>query len=115
MLFETRLQSAQDLHGLLDGRLVDINLLEATGKRVVFLEHAAEFVKRRRADALQLARRQRRLEQVGSVERATRSRTRTNDRVNLIDEQNTVWIRFHLLEHCFQALLEVAAVFGTGQ
>jgi hypothetical protein len=44
VLFEARLQATQDLHGLLHGRLVHVDLLEAAAQRVVFLEDATDSV-----------------------------------------------------------------------
>ena len=84
-------------------------------QRMVLLEHAAEFRERGRADALQLAVRQGRLEQVRGVERAARGRTGADDRVDLVDEQDAVRRVLQLLQHGLQALLEVAAVLGAGQ
>jgi hypothetical protein len=56
----------------LDRRLDDVDLLEAPRQRAVLLEDAAVLLERGRADALQLARGQRGLEQVGRVQRAAR-------------------------------------------
>ena len=115
MFFEARLEAAQNLDGLLDRRLVDVHFLETAGERMVFFEHAAEFRVRGRADAFQLAIRQCRFQQVGGVQRAARRRAGTDDGVDLVDEQDAVRIVLQLLEHGFQALFEVTAVFGTGQ
>ena len=115
MLFEAALQAAQNLHGLLDAGLGHVDLLESTRQRVVFLEDAAVFGVGGRADALELARGQRRLEQVGRVQRAARGRAGADQRVNLVDEQDGVGIAADLLEHALQALLEIAAVLGAGQ
>jgi hypothetical protein len=57
VLLEARLQALQDLHGLLDRGLVDVDLLEAPRQRVVLLEDAAVLVVGGRADALELRRR----------------------------------------------------------
>jgi hypothetical protein len=40
---------------------------------------------------------------------------RPDDGVDLVDEQDAVRIVLELLEHGFEALLEIAAVFGAGQ
>src|SRR3546814_9554955 len=42
MLFVVGLQAAQDLHRVLDGRHVDVDLLEAPDQRAVLLEMVAE-------------------------------------------------------------------------
>ncbi len=51
-------------------RLVDQHLLEAALERGVLLDVLAVFVERGRADAMQLAARERRLEHVARVHRA---------------------------------------------
>ena len=112
---EPALQPAQNLHGLLYAGLDDVDLLEATRQSVVFLEDTAVFGVRRRTDALQLTRRQRGLQQIGCIERAARRRTGTDQRMDLVDEENSVRIVQQLLQHGFQPLLEIAAVFGTCQ
>src|SRR5215212_3778465 len=63
-------QALQDLHGLLDARLVDDDLLEAPLQRGVALQVLAELVERGRADGLQLAAGQRGLEDRRRVDRA---------------------------------------------
>ena len=54
--FVTRLEAVQDLDGLADRRLDDVDLLEAPRQRAVLLEDAAVFLERGRTDAAQLAR-----------------------------------------------------------
>jgi hypothetical protein len=112
---EARLQPAQDLHRLLDRRLVHVHLLEAPRQRVVLLEDAAEFLVGGRADALERARGERGLEQVGGVQRAARGAARADQRVDLVDEEDRVGVVDQLLQHRLQALLEVAAVLGAGE
>src|SRR4029453_6823900 len=55
--------------------------------RVVFLDVLAVLVERRRADRVQLAAREHRLEQVGRVHRAL-CRAGADDRVELVDEKD---------------------------
>ena len=59
--------------------------------------------------------RQRRLQQVGRVERAARRRAGADDRVDLVDEQDRLRALGQLLQHRLQPLLEVAAVLGAGE
>ena len=59
-------QAAQDRDGLLDRRLVDVHRLEAALERRVLLDVLAVLVERGRADRVQLAARQHRLEQVAT-------------------------------------------------
>src|SRR5438876_9796716 len=63
-------QAAQDLDGVVDRRLVDADLLEAPLERGVALQVLAVLVERRRADRLQLAARERGLEDRSGVDRA---------------------------------------------
>src|SRR5690606_20551632 len=69
MRLEMRLEPTQDLDGLFDGGFDDIDLLETPRQSVIFFEDAAVFVVRGGPHALELSRRQRRLEQIGSVQR----------------------------------------------
>ena len=105
-------QALEDLHALLQRRLVDRDLLEAALQRRVALEVLAVLVQGRRADGLQLAAGQRRLEDRGGVDRALRG-TRADEVVQLVDEQDDVAALGDLLHHLLQALLELAAVLGA--
>ena len=102
-------QAAQDLHGLVDRRLLDAHLLEAPLEGRVALEVLAVLVERRRADRLQLAAGERRLEDRGRVDRALGG-ARADEVVELVDEQDDVAALGDLLHHLLQALLELAAV-----
>ena len=63
---------------------------------------------------MQLAARQRGLEEVGRIHRAVRL-AGTDQRVHLVDEQDDAAIcRGDFVEDCLEALLELAAIFGTG-
>jgi hypothetical protein len=64
---EAVLQAAQDLHRLLDRRLGDVDLLEAARQRAVLLEDIAVFLIRGRADALEIARGQHRLQEIRGI------------------------------------------------
>ena len=102
-------ETAEDLHRLVDRRLLDAHLLEAPLERRVALEVLAVLVERRRADRLELAARQRRLEDRGGVDRALGG-ARADEVVELVDEQDDVAALGDLLHHLLQALLELAAV-----
>ncbi len=106
-------QAAQDLHGVLDRRLLDADLLEAPLERGVALEVLAVLVERRRADGLQLAARERRLEDRGSVDRSL-CRARADEVVQLVDEQDDVAALRDLLHDLLEPLLELAAVLRAG-
>jgi hypothetical protein len=109
------LEALEDVHRLLHRGLDHVHLLEAARQRRVFLEDATVLGEGGGADALELAAGQRRLEQVGRVQRAARGRTGTDQGVDLVDEQDGVGLVLERLEHALEALLEVAAVLGAGQ
>ncbi len=67
VFFETRFQAFQDIDSLLDGGLFDIDLLETPCQRMVLFKDAAEFGIGGRTDALEITRRQHRLDEVGCV------------------------------------------------
>ena len=103
----------QDLHRLVDRRRIDDHRLEATLERAVLLDVLAVLVERRRADALQLSARQRRLQHVGRVDRAF-GRARADERVQLVDEQDDLLVLRDLVHDRLEALLELAAILGAG-
>ncbi len=115
MVLEIRLQPAQDLHRIVDRRLVDVDLLEPAAERAVLLEMLAVFLVGGRAHAAQLAALQRRLEQVGGVHRAAGRGAGADHRMDLVDEQHRIGMRFELVDHGLQPLLEIAAIAGTRQ
>ena len=95
-------------------RLGHEHRLEAPRQRRVLLDMLLVFVERGRADAVQLAARQRGLEQVGRVHRAV-GLAGADQRVHLVDEQDDAAVRGrHLVQHGLEPLLELAAVFRAG-
>ena len=95
-------------------RLVHQHRLEAALQRRVLLDVLAVLVQRGRADGVQLAARQHRLEHVAGVHGAL-GRARADDGVQLVDEQDDLPGRVgDLLEHGLEPLLELAAVLGAG-
>ncbi len=91
-----------------------IDRLEAPRQRRVLLDMLAIFVERGGADAMQLAARQRRLQQVGGVHRAV-GLAGADQGMHLVDEQDDLALRrLDLRQHGFQPLLELAAIFGAG-
>ena len=103
----------QDVDGLLERRLLDHDRLEAALEGGVALDVLAVLVERRRADALELAAGERRLEDVGGVDRAL-GRTGPDERVQLVDEEDRVVRVAELLDDLLEPLLELAAVLGAG-
>ena len=106
-------QALEHLDRVRDRRLGDLDRLEAALERGVLLEVLAVLVERGRADGLQLAAGQHRLEDAGGVDRAL-GRAGADEGVDLVDEQHDVAAGADLLEHLLQALLEVTAVARPG-
>ncbi|MNJ29482.1 hypothetical protein D3C77_240510 [compost metagenome] len=108
------LEAAQDGHRVLDGRFGDEDRLEATGQGRVLLDVLAVFIQRGGADAVQLAARQGGLQEVGGVHGSV-ALAGADQGVHLVDEQDDAALGGgHLVEHGFQPLLELAAIFRPG-
>ena len=102
-------QALEDLDGVLHRRLPDLHRLEAAFQGGVLLDVLAVLVERGGADGLQFATGQLGLEDRRRVDSAFGG-TRPDQRVQLVDEQDDVAAGVDLLEHLFQAFLEVTAV-----
>ena len=107
------LDAEQDPDGVRFVRRRNLDGLEAAFERTVLLDRFAVLAGRRRADALDLAARQRRLQNVGGVER-TFGRTCADQRVQLVDEDDGVLILHQLLHDGLQPLFELAAILRAG-
>ena len=95
-------------------RLADHDRLEPALERRVLLDVLAILVERRRADGVQLAARQHRLEHVRRVHRPFGG-ARADDGVELVDEEDDLPVRVgDFLQHRLQPLLELAAVLRAG-
>ena len=103
----------EDVDRLLERRLLHHHRLEAPLQGRVPLDVLAVLVERGRADALQLAARQGRLEDVGRVDRAL-GRAGADQGVQLVDEEDAVVGVANLLDDLLEALLELAAILGAG-
>ena len=109
------LEPAQDLHRLVDARLVHVDLLEAPDQRPVLLEVVAVFLVGGGPDAAQRAALQRGLQQVRGIHGAAAGGARADHRVNLVDEEDRAFVRLDLGEHRLDPLLEVAAIARAGE
>ena len=107
------LDSHDDLDRVLFVRRRNLDGLEAPLERTVLLDRLAILGRGGGADALDLATAERRLKDVGGVERAF-SRTRADQRVQLVDEDDGVLVLHQLLHDRLEPLLELAAVLGAG-
>jgi len=100
---------------LVDRRFGELDLLEAAGQRAVALEEALVVVVRGGADAAQLPGGERRLQDVGGVERAAAGGAGPDHGVDFVDEENRPRLFLERAEHVLQTLLEVAAEPRTGE
>ena len=92
-------QATQDGDRVLDGRLVDHDRLKTTFQRRVFLDVLAVLIQRSRADAVQFAAGQHRLQQIASVHSAV-GLARAHDGVQLIDKEDDLALRLlDLVQH----------------
>ncbi len=108
------LQAAQDRNGIFDRRLVNEDRLETPFQGRVFLDVLAVFIQGGRPDAVQLAAGQHRLEQIARIH-GTFGFAGADDGMQFIDEQDDLALgSLDLFEDGLEALLELAAVLGTG-
>ena len=105
-------QAAEDVDGVRDRGLGNLDRLEAALQRGVLLDVLPVLVQRRCTDGLQLTAGQHRLEDARRVDRAFGG-AGTDEGVDLVDEQDHVAPGLDLLEHLLQPLLEVASVAAT--
>src|ERR671927_135406 len=78
----------QDRNRLFDRRFADLDLLEAARERAVAFKRGFVFAVGGRANAAQLARGERGLDDVRGVHRTAGDRARANDGVYLVDEED---------------------------
>ena len=106
-------QPSQDGDGFdITGR-IDHDHLEASLQRTVLLDVLAVFIERRGTDALKFSAAQGGLQNVGRIDCAFRS-TSSNQRVQLVDEQDRVACAADFIHHCFDAFFELTAVLCAG-
>ena len=111
MHFVALFQSAQNRDRVVDARLVHHHGLEAPFQRGVFLDVFSVLIERGRADRAQLAAREHRLEHIRRIHRAF-GRTRADDRVQLVDEQNDLALGVgDFFQKRFQSIFKFAAEF----
>jgi len=102
----------QDGDRLLDRRLLDVDGLEASLQGRVALDVLPVIVQGSRANALDLAPRKGRFQDVGGIQ-ASLGSARTDDRVELVDEENAAGLpRF--IHDALQPFLELAPVLRSG-
>ncbi len=107
------LKAAEDGHGVLDRGLLGEHGLETPLQGGVLLDVLAVFVQGRRADDVELAPGEGRLEEVRGVHRAL-GRPRADEGVKLVDEQDHAPLALlDLLDHGLEPLLELAAELAS--
>lgn len=107
------LDAAQDLDRIIDRRFIDGDRLETTFQCGVLFDVFAILVQRGGTDDLQIAAGKLWLEDVGSIER-TFSRAGTDNGVQLVDEENDIFLALDLFDDVLHTLLKIAAVFAAG-
>ncbi len=113
MLLVALAQALEDRDGVPNRGLIDPDLLEAALQRRVPLQVLAVLVHRGRADRLDLATGERRLEDRGGIDGALGG-AGADQVVELVDEQHDVAALGDLLHHLLEPLLELAAVLRAG-
>ena len=103
----------EDEDGILDRGGLDLDRLEAAIEGGVLLDVLAVLVEGRGANALELAAGEGGLEDVGGVHRAFGG-AGSDNRVELVDEEDDVPGAADLVHHRLDAFLELAAVLGSG-
>src|SRR5262249_49769986 len=86
--------------------------LEPTFKRAILFDRLAILARSRRADALNLSARQRRLQNVCCIER-TFSRSSTDQGVKLINEDDGILRLHQFLHDGFQPFFELTTILGA--
>ena len=114
MLLVPAAQPGENPHRLLDGRLVDRDLLQPAGERAVLLD-LLELLERRRADDPEIARRENRLDQRRQIHRAAGDRAGADGRMDFVDEEDRLRPGGERLDDRLEALLEIAAEARAGQ
>ena len=106
-------ERVQDLDGIRNAGLLDVDRLEAALERGILLQVLAELLGRGGADDLEGAASQHGLEHGARVD-GTLCGARADQRVHLIDEQDDVIGLRCLGDNVLESLLELAAVLGSG-
>ena len=109
MMLIAAAQALEDLDGLGDSGLRNLDRLETPLQGCILFDVLAVLVGSGCSDGLQFATGQQRLEHVRGSQSPV-SRTCADDGMDLIDEENDIAPGLDLLEHLLQALLEVAPV-----
>jgi hypothetical protein len=113
--FVIRFETTQDLDRILDGRLVDVDLLKTADERSILLEIVAIFLVGGRADAADHSAGKRRFQQIRSIHRSAACCACADHGVDLVDKQDGAGLSLKLRQHRFQPLFEIAAITSAGE
>ena len=94
------------------GSRFDHDFLESSFERTIFLNGFAELIKGRRANALDVATAQGRLQHVCSIHRALGIAS-AHHLMYLVDIKNDVGILFQFANHVLESFLKLTAVLGS--
>ena len=114
VFFVAAAQPGENLHRLLDRRLVDGDLLQPPRERAILFD-VLELLEGRRADHAQLAGREQRLQQRREIHRAAGDRAGADGRVDFVDEEDRLRPRAEGGDDRLEALLEIAAEARAGE
>ena len=114
MVFVFRAQTLQDQDRFFDGRRFDFHGLETAFQRGVFLDVLAILVQRGRADALQFAAAESAGLMILEASIVPSAEPAPTMVCKLVNEEDDVLGAADFVHHRFDALFELAAVFGAG-
>ena len=108
-------QPFQDVEALVPAGFVNVNALETAGQGAIFLKMIAEFVVGGGAHAAQLAAGQKGLQQVRGVHGSAARGACAHDGMDLVNEQDGVFLALELLHHLLETGLKITAVAAARQ
>ena len=111
MDFIPRAEALENLDGVFDVGLLDLDGLEAAFESGVFLDVLPVLAERRSADAVQFSPREHGFEKITCVHRSL-GRAGTDDGMQLVDEQNdTTFCLLNRFEYGLETFLEFTPIF----
>src|SRR5664279_79174 len=108
-----RTKPFQDRYGFVDGRLLDLYLLESSGKCPVLFKMVFILFISARAYAAKSSRIEDRFQNIRSIHRPTAGCPGADNCMDLVDKEYRAWDLFELTDRCFQSGFEIATVLGA--
>mmetsp|Transcript_22789 Transcript_22789/g.40341 ORF Transcript_22789/g.40341 Transcript_22789/m.40341 type:complete len:530 (+) Transcript_22789:864-2453(+) len=106
-------KTSENRYGLFRRGFLDHDLLEPPLESCVFLHVLSIFVEGCGSDAPELTSGEHRFQQVARVHSGVPSLACSNDRVDLVDEEDDCPVFFHLVDHSLEPLFELTTVLGA--